>query len=51
MPMAEPTRSHLRIWRQGFAVAATTSSTSSPRALASTRARSCSETMSWSRMR
>ena len=51
MPTAEPTRSHLRIWRHGWAVAATTSSVEMPRALASIRARSCSDTISWSRSR
>ena len=51
MPMAEPTRSDFRIWRHGWAVAASTSFSDRPRARASTRAWSRSDTMSWSRSR
>ncbi len=43
------TSCHLRIWRQGWAVAAITSWSDSPLALASTSARSRSVTINWSR--
>ena len=49
IPKDSPARSHLAIWRQGWALAWRTSLSVSPRARASTRAWSWALTMSWSR--